>query len=101
MIIVKLLLQLAMSAIYYIQSIYKYIYIIHTCVLYTAKYAAAKNNKALQFIELKTTSLCDLLLDNQFMDRFYTSTWNIPSSAAVETAVEHTSCCRLIVKSHE
>lgn len=72
MIIVKLLLQLAMSAIYYIQSIYKYIYIIHTYVLYTAKYAAAKNNKALQFIELKTTSLCDLLLDNQFMDTFYT-----------------------------
>ena len=64
---------------------------------YTAKYAAAKNNKALQFIELKTTSLCDLLLDNQFMDRFYT-TWNsIPSSETVE----HTSCCRLIVKSHE
>ena len=98
MIIVKLLLQLAMSAIYYIQSIYKYIYIIHTYVLYTAKYAAAKNNKALQFIELKTTSLCDLLLDNQFMDRFYTTTWkNIPSSETVE----HTSCCRLIVKSHE
>ena len=66
-------------------------------LLYTAKYAAAKNNKALQFIELKTTSLCDLLLDNQFMDRFYT-TWNsIPSSETVE----HTSCCRLIVKSHE
>ena len=98
MIIVKLLLQLAMSAIYYIQSIYKYIYIINTYVLYTAKYAAAKNNKALQFIELKTTSLCDLLLDNQFMDRFYTTTWNsIPSSETVE----HTSCCRLIVKSHE
>ena len=72
---------------------------LNTYVLYTAKYAAAKNNKALQFIELKTTSLCDLLLDNQFMDRFYT-TWNIPSSAAIET-VEHTSCCRLIVKSHE
>ena len=86
---------------YTIYKVYTSIFILYihiTYVLYTAKYAAAKNNKALQFIELKTTSLCDLLLDNQFMDRFYTTTWNsIPSSETVE----HTSCCRLIVKSHE